>query len=229
MNVLLVAATPFELAPTLQFLEQQFTPAENNAFIMDGMKLTPLVTGIGIAQTAWHLGRYLATQKVDLALNAGVAGSFVSSLKPGDVVQVITEQFGDLGVEEANGGFTDLFQLGLADPGMPPFLHGKLYNPAASQSQFLPTAHGLTVNRVHGTANSIAAIRRAYPDVTAETMEGAAFFFSCLSDQVPFLAIRSISNYVEPRNRANWKLDLAIENLNLVLIEMIQSLLAGNS
>jgi len=44
-------------------------------------------------------------------------------------------------------------------------------------------------------------------------------------DEINFLQIRSISNYVEPRNKDNWDLPLAISNLNNTLIELITSLL----
>ena len=43
-------------------------------------------------------------------------------------------------------------------------------------------------------------------------------------EQVKFLQIRSISNYVETRNRENWNIPLAIQNLNQVLTEMLQAL-----
>ena len=38
-----------------------------------------------------------------MIINAGIAGAFNRSLKIGDVVQVVSEQFGDLGVEEKDG------------------------------------------------------------------------------------------------------------------------------
>jgi futalosine hydrolase len=52
-------------------------------------------------------------------------------------------------------------------------------------------------------------------------MEGAAVFYACLYAGVPFAQVRSISNWVEPRNRANWKLDEAISNLNNILQQML--------
>jgi len=53
-------------------------------------------------------------------------------------------------------------------------------------------------------------------------MEGAAFFYVCQLQKIPHIQIRSISNYVEPRNRANWNISLAIKNLNEVLWKLIQ-------
>jgi futalosine hydrolase len=56
-------------------------------------------------------------------------------------------------------------------------------------------------------------------------MEGAAVFYACLLSGTPFMELRSISNAVEPRNRDAWDLPLAIESLNRVLMEMLQSFL----
>jgi len=224
MNLLLVAATPFEIAPTLRYLAENFSQIHPNTWQKADLQVSSLVTGVGSIATAWHLAQYLTTMPTDWALNAGVAGAFDRTLSLGDVVQVTAEQFGDLGVEEADGGFSDLFQLGLSDPNDPPFVNGMLYNPTAGQTKFLPPVHGLTVNRVHGHSASIEAVRQSFPHAQVESMEGAAFFYGCLSANIPFAEIRSISNYVETRNRENWQLGLAIDNLNRVLLEILDSL-----
>ncbi|MEM9847875.1 MAG: hypothetical protein AAF847_08290 [Bacteroidota bacterium] len=80
----------------------------------------------------------------------------------------------------------------------------------------------MTVNKVHGYEPSIEQITSKYP-VQVESMEGAAFFYAALVSETPFLQIRAISNYVEARNRDNWKLGLAIDNLNEVLVEILKS------
>lgn len=223
MDILLVAATPFEIAPTLRWLEQTFQTTEAGHFQRNDLTVAPLVAGIGPIATAWHLGGLLAMHSPGLALNAGIAGAFDRALPLGEVVHVTTERFGDLGVEEADGRFTDVFELGLTDPNGRPFNQGVLMNPAAGQAGFLPAVNGLTISKVHGYAPSIAAIRSKYPDAQVETMEGAAFFLACRLANVPFMEIRAVSNYVEPRNRAGWQLAPAIENLNEVLIEMLKS------
>jgi futalosine hydrolase len=45
-------------------------------------------------------------------------------------------------------------------------------------------------------------------------MEGAAVLYSCEQTGIPCLQVRSISNYVEPRSKESWKIDLAVKNLN---------------
>ncbi|MFN4253732.1 MAG: futalosine hydrolase [Saprospiraceae bacterium] len=224
MNLLLVSATPFEIAPTLRFLEGQFQKGEADFFQRGELRVWPLVTGVGIPATMWSLADLFARWKPDLAVNAGVAGSFSPDFPLGSVVNVVSERWGDLGVEERDGAFTDVFELGLTEPSAPPYLNGILQNPAAGQSGFLPKAQGLTVQKVHGSQASIDLILKKYPDAQVESMEGAAFFFACLRAGVPFLEIRAISNRVEPRNRAGWDLPGAIGGLNEVLVTMLETL-----
>lgn len=223
MRILLVSATVFEIAPTLNWLEEHFRAAETGAYERGTLGVFPLVTGVGLTATAFHLGQYLARNRPDLALNAGIAGAFDRNLRLGDVVNVVAERFGDLGVEEADGRFTDLFELGLLEKNTPPFINGLLRNPGAEQAAFLPAVHGLTVNKVNGTNATAATVHAKYPDTAVESMEGAAFFYACLSAGVPFLQIRGISNYVETRNREAWNLPLAIGNLNEVVVQMVEA------
>lgn len=228
MHILLAAATPFEIAPTISFLESTLKKASDQIFQKNTLSVQLLITGVGVMATAWNLSRTLAAGGIDWVINAGVAGAFDRSLQPGKVVQVVSERFGDLGVEEADGRFTDLFELGLLNLNQPPFVNGVLYNPTADETPFLPAVKGLTVNRVHGTVSSITAIREKYPEVQIETMEGAAIFYGCLLAEVPFVEIRSISNMVEPRNRDAWELELSIKQLNAVLIELLQEIIPPN-
>ncbi|MDX1667750.1 MAG: futalosine hydrolase, partial [Saprospiraceae bacterium] len=149
--------------------------------------------------------------------------TFDDKLQLGDVVQVVSERFADLGVEEADGSFTDLFELGLLEPDQFPFSGGVLKNERAGEFKFLPSVRGLTVNKVHGSSESIARISGKYV-AEIESMEGAAFFYACLQAKINFIEIRSISNYVEPRNRDNWQVELAVQRLNEVLISLLKNL-----
>lgn len=228
MDILLVSATPFEMAPLLGCLHDAAgTPDEQGVYLLPPLRVKLLVTGVGMVSTAFHLGQLFATWRPHLALNMGIAGALDTRLQLGDVLCVGTERFADMGVEEADGRFTDLFAMHLQGPDNWPYQRGLLRCPPVEAARFLPVVHGLTVNRVHGTAASIAAVRARHPDAQVESMEGAAFFFASLLAELPFLQVRSISNYVEPRNRANWDIPLAIERLNETVWDMLQSLREG--
>lgn len=224
MFLTIVAATPFEIAPLLLYLKKHFKEKDSSVFEKNGHVFQILITGVGIPLTALNLGQYFFKNKPNLTINAGIAGAFNLNLKIGDVVNVVTERFGDLGVELADGTFSDIHELGLINANEAPFQNGMLINPEAAKQQFLPTVNGLTVNKVHGYLSSINAIKLKY-NADTESMEGAAFFLACLFANIDFLEIRSISNFVEPRNKENWNIPLAIDNLNQVLIEMIKGYL----
>lgn len=216
MYILLVAATPFEIAPTYAWLENQYTQTSEGVFEKGQNQVELLVTGVGMMATAFQLGSSFTRKQPNWAINAGIAGAFDAKLNLGDVVQVVGERFGDLGVEEADGRFTDLAEMGFEQQSWLP----NPYPPIPS----LPICQGLTVNKVHGTEESIQKIRAKYPEAQIESMEGAAFFHACLEAKVPFAALRSISNRVEPRNRDAWDLPLAINNLNGVLMGILESI-----
>jgi futalosine hydrolase len=87
-----------------------------------------------------------------------------------------------------------------------------MLNPNHYKELELASVDGLTGNISHGAPESIARISSGFdPDV--ESMEGAAVFYVCLHEKVPFLEIRAISNFVESRDTTKWDIPLAIENL----------------
>jgi len=65
-------------------------------------------------------------------------------------------------------------------------------------------------------------VRKFNPDI--ETMEGATFFYICSMENIPFLALRAISNRVEKRNRDNWNITLALKNLSEKLNDVLLTL-----
>ncbi len=223
MRILLLAATPFEIAPTTNWLNDGFKHDESGVFSKDKLEILPLISGVGMVATTWSLGSILYSSRPDLVINAGIAGALDPLLKLGDVVFVGSERFADLGVEEADGRFTDLYEMDMMGH-LPEWCKkGVLIHPDADKTSFLPVKNGITVNKVHGSQVSIDQIRQKYPDAQIESMEGAAVFYACLSSGTPFMELRSISNEVAVRNRDSWDLPAAIGSLNHVLIEMLTS------
>lgn len=223
MTILLVAATPFEIAPLRQQLTRQWTQESTGYFRRGKLRIAPLVTGVGLTATAYHLGMALQAERYDLVINAGLGGAIDTGLGLTQVVRVVSERFADLGVEEADGRFTSAHELGLIDADEPPFREGRLWDDSAEQNQLLRHVHAISVNRVHGYGPSIAALRDRYPSAQVESMEGAAFFYACLHSRQPMLQLRAISNYVTPRDRDAWRIGPAIEALNTHLWELIEA------
>ena len=229
MHLLIAAATGFEISPLEEWLQANCHRVNNYSYRLGHARIDLLITGVGIPLSAYSFGKIFAQQSYDLAIQAGIAGALDRSLEIGEVVQVTSESFGDLGVEEADGSFTSAISMGLIDANQLPFVNGLLPSPAeAGLPAFLKQVRGTTVMKVHGQEKSIAAFRER-SDAQVESMEGAAFAYACLLEQQSFLQIRSISNYVESRNREAWNIPLAIENLNQVLKDMMQILAASGS
>jgi futalosine hydrolase len=180
------------------------------------------MTGVGMVATAAWTSRALATERYDLALNIGVCGSFTPRFKPADVVHVVSDRLSELGAED-DTTFLTVHELRLLGEDDFPLRGGAMVNtsppgnPALSR---LPTANGITVNTVHGSVKSIEeAVARFHPDV--ETMEGAAFMYACLIQQVPFAQVRAVSNVVEKRNRSAWRITDAIASLTRAAADII--------
>jgi futalosine hydrolase len=220
MHILVTSATSFEITPLHDHLETHFELLEPLVFRKKELFVSLLLTGAGLPISMYAHTKALSKQRYDLVINAGIAGAIDRNLAIGDVVQVVSERFGDLGIEDKDGSFKDLFALELLQSDEPPFENGLLKNPIADFN-FLPPVRGVTVNTIKGATTSIPTwLVQANADV--ESMEGAACFYVCLLEKMPFLEVRAISNYVEPRNRANWNLPLSIHQLNQVLIEMVE-------
>ena len=212
MRVLLVAATEAEVAPTLQALRAR--PDAPDSPLSVGV----CITGVGLVAAAYELGKAVAAGHWDFVLGAGIAGSFSKSLSLGDCVIVESEQLADFGAEDGED-FIDIFSLGFVKANDPPFKRRQLINPL-SESPFalahLPRVAGLSVTTVSGCEATIARRLTRYA-ASVESMEGAALHYVCLKEQIPFLQLRSISNYVTRRDRSAWRIADAIASLNTQL------------
>jgi futalosine hydrolase len=223
VRILVVTATDAEVAP----LAASLSPAPRQSsrlrsFTHARHAVDILTTGVGmVATTAWCSGLF-ARERYDLALNAGVCGSFRPALPPGAVVHVTTDRIADLGAEDGDA-FLSVHDLQLLGEDEFPFTRGRLVNaapPSNAVLERLPIADAVTVNTAHGNDDTIArVVGRFNPHV--ESMEGAAFMYASLIHAVPFAQIRAVSNVVERRNRAAWKLQEAVAALNQTLLAVI--------
>ncbi|MEO8070950.1 MAG: futalosine hydrolase [Acidobacteriota bacterium] len=217
MRILVVTATPIEVAPLVATLGPVIgggLSARLTSYSYRTHAIDVLQAGVGMVPTAVWCARALSGGHYDLALNLGVCGSFDPALPPGAVVHVVSEQMTELGAEDG-ADFITMQALALIGPDDPPFIGGRLVNPRPLEAHVvaeLPAVRGISVNTVHGNDRSIAdVVRRFAPQV--ESMEGAAFMYACLTHGLPFAEIRAVSNVVEPRDRSRWKMGEAIANL----------------
>lgn len=200
MKILLVAATRAEIALLITHFhlpQQDFVKTKD---------FDLLITGVGMTATAFALGKHLPGN-YKLVLNLGIAGSFNRSIPLAAVVNVTTDEFAELGAENGES-FLSIDELGFGKA-----TYAARNNLLHSSLEKLQKVHGITVNRVHGNENSIIKVlEQSNPAV--ESMEGAAVLYCCEQEALPCVQIRSISNYVEVRNKENWQIGPAIKSLN---------------
>ena len=206
MKLLIVAATLQELSGVFA----HFGLAPLNFVQHENFDV--VITGVGMTATAFALGKILHNG-YSVVLNVGIAGSFDPNIPIGNLVQVSSDCFAELGAED-HDSFITINDLGF----------GTNTFAASTIIPTLPQVKGITVNTVHGSAESIAKVSHLF-NVQIESMEGAAVFYACHQEGIPCAQVRAISNYVEPRNKENWQIGLAVKNLNDWLITYL-SLLA---
>lgn len=218
MNCLIVAATAREIAPFLEY----YRNAKKTEHI--DLHFDVLISGIGLTAATYHLVKQFSIRKPDMVVQAGVAGCFDTSLPLGTVVAIKQDTIADESVVELKNLRT-LFDLKLVPQNQHPYKNGWLINPAKEMLKRtkLKTVRGISVNQITTSKQMIRFYKEQFNPVT-ESMEGAALHYVCLSENIPFLQVRSISNYIGERNKKKWNMADSIDGLNKELIRLLESL-----
>jgi len=227
VNILILAATANEV----HYLKEKLSSSQQSharriiRYKYYNLTIDIVVSGIGMVAKAYLLGKYLQNENYDLALNVGIAGSFKKEFPLTSVVNVVQDQFTEMGAEDADS-FIGIADMGFKEFNTHPYANGKIIN-NTNFDQFglddLKKVSGITSNTIHGRQSSISEIISSFdPDV--ETMGGAAFLYACLMEEIPCAQIRSISNYVEVRDRSKWQVKSAIDQLTHEILKIIESL-----
>lgn len=215
-KVLIVAATKHEIEPLMQYYSVEAS-GEGLFMSQNGYDLSVLITGVGMVNTAFQMGRYSHTA-FDYVMNLGIAGAFNRNLKLGEVVNVEEDLIAEMGAEDGDN-FIKYADLNLGGTNH----YKNESNINNTHLTKLSLVKAITVNKVHGCDASIKkAIELFNPDI--ESMEGAAFMRASSQFSTNCMQLRAISNYVEKRNKSKWDIPLAVKNLNAVALELIQAL-----
>lgn len=225
MKILIVSATWLEvklLADELEFIEE--TKHLLRRYRFNEIEIDILITGIGTTFTSFHLTNTLRDNVYQIVINVGIAASLTSELEIGEVVSVVTDEFADLGIEKEDD-FLTLFETGFMDANEFPFEQGVLKASDFNGLFKLKKVRGITTNKSHGRASTIAEIKSKFT-AQIETTEGAVVFYISNWFGIPCVQIRSISNFVEPRDSEQWNIPVALEKLNEQLLGSLKMLTA---
>jgi futalosine hydrolase len=213
MNILLIAATAKEIEPFFEYYRN--TKKTQNIDI--------LITGIGLTATTYRLLKQLQLKRPDLVIQAGVAGCFDRRISLGAVVAVRKEAIADQSVIELKKLKT-LFDLQLVPHDQFPFKNGWLENNnEALKNLKLKKVNAISVNEITTSRQRVTFYEKSFKPAI-ESMEGAALHYTCLMEKVPFIQLRSISNYIAERNKTKWDMKRSISNLNKALINFVEAI-----
>jgi futalosine hydrolase len=194
-----------------------------------------VISGIGAVNTAHALTKYFASHgEPSLVIQTGIAGAFVpANVGVGCVVLADTEIYGDLGVLTLDG-WRPLEEIGI------PLIEATESQPArynyfpldadlvaratsAAGDSVARTGKFLTVSQVTGVRAAGDALYERF-GALCESMEGAAAAHVCAMYGVPFLEVRGISNRIENRDRANWRIVEAADAAQAVVLKLLDAL-----
>ncbi len=182
-----------------------------------------LVTGIGIINAAFALGKALAVHDPGLVMLAGIAGTFnPESFSIGSAGLVRTEIWPEYGLKTGDTVDPESlgFSLGVVE-GSPVWdrvdlVSGKsLANSGLDRLAKLPEAISLTVSGVTATAAAAARFRSVYA-ADLENMEGFAVAYACATAGVEMCELRTVSNIVGSRESGDWDLRGALAGLGRI-------------
>ena len=215
-NILVVAATAKEIEPFLKAFRK-------NAGLLAGHTIDVLISGVGLTAATYHLTRQVLLKRPALIIQAGLAGSFDKNIALGSVVAVKQDCIADESVIEAKKLQT-VFDLRLASRNQPPYSGGWLINKSRELDKIkLKKVRSVSVNHISSSKTMIELYMNKF-NPAIESMEGAALHYVCISENIPFIQLRSTSNYIGERNKKNWKMKEAITNLNTELIQLVKQL-----
>ena len=183
---------------------------------LEGIPVVIVATGMGKTNAAQALTALLETRPVRGVIGFGIAGAYPGSgLNLGDVVLASEAVYGDEG-SETPGGWLDSRGIGipLLDAGTVRRFNEFPLDPArvaaaerALHHAGIPVRTGrlVSVSACAGT-DALGAERSRRFAPLCEDMETAALAHVAELYQIPLLAVRGISNQVEDRNPARWRI-----------------------
>jgi nucleoside phosphorylase len=210
---------PFD--STLKSLFHQ-TPSSYYAVQKLEMEIELVITGNTMLDVAFQLGRILQCKKFHLVLQLGLCSAYDETLQLGDLVNVINDKPGDVGVL-ADESLQDAYSSSIYHINDVPHVKGGFINfTNAYFNAFLPIRKvaAITVNTLNIDCSSIAFRQKQF-NVHIETANGLGCTYACLYQKQPFYQLRSISRILYHAKVDEIK---AIESLTTHALDLLEKI-----
>ena len=247
--ILICAAMHDELAHLVEHLEAHSGFTKSNGFSyaggrISGISVILVQTGPGAVNAARAITAMVEKSQPSLILQTGCGGAFArSGLDIGDIAIASEEIDAAMGIEDETDGLPPrplpfplmsgpggaVFNRFPINPGLVDFaIYGleeifSRTNEPGTKSPGIFKGPFVSVSTVTATDRTAERLFNAYSPCM-EQMEGAATAQVALSYGIPFLEIRSVSNFVGRRNREEWNIELAAKNCGIAVSGLIPRL-----
>jgi len=228
--IALISAVPFEASRLLRTMYRAGKPAKGiTTGRIGALEVAHISSGPAMANAASAATLMIERFSPAAVVVFGIGGAYHGSgLSVGDVAAARSEVFAELGAITPEGF------LSARDMGLSTLTRGgkKYYGTFELNRKLLRLAAGhisasgpfLTVSTVTGSRREAEKLLGRHGGALCENMEGAAAANVCARYGVPMLEIRGISNMVEDRDTGKWEKDLAAENCQAALCEILSLL-----
>ncbi len=224
MHILLLSATEEEIKDTLAYLDEEWEKKSFWEYQKGDLTITTLVSGIGPMYAMYSVTCHPSIKEIDFILNPGIGAALSRTLDLGVVYAIEQEGFGDVGLEESDGTFHNIHQLGWHDRNKHPFERGIIRPKKLTNPTYLPRASALTVNKIPGTYDAIEHFSKsAHADILST--DGAYIYFAAKMMNINVFSYKVTSRYVEPWLKQIPHHEGCVEQLNMRTIDILKELL----
>ncbi|MBC2695089.1 MAG: futalosine hydrolase [Desulfobacteraceae bacterium] len=243
-DIIVLAAVEEELSKLIDRIENPIFSIVGGRRItcgyIEGKPVRVLITGPGTVNTVQSLTAAIENARPSLIIQSGCAGAFrESGLNIGDI-GIATEEIDiQLGIEAEDSRlplnelpFSIIKSSNIDIKNRYP-LDIKLVNQASEtltkvfEGKSVQVVNGsfVTVSTITATDSRAKDIYKYYSSCM-EGMEGAGTAHLAIHYDIPFLEIRSASNFVGKRDRSSWNLSLAFERGAMAVLNLIHDFLS---
>lgn len=178
-------------------------------------------TGFGVFQTTFKVTKAISQKKYHLALRASFCNAYKAELEVGDIVNVIKDKPGDIGLVGENS-LEDLYDQQLLSTESFPHYKGAFINMNNSYMNVMmpfKKVVAVTVNQYGDRTNYEAKKIKYKADV--ETIDGLGFVYPCMYERQPFYQLNvvegNLTNGVYDHEKAK-------QILNETIFDVLQKL-----
>lgn len=202
----------------IKYLFQQ-SPESHYSFRQADMDIDLVITGNTMMDVSFQLGRILSHKKYHLVLQLGLCTSYDAKLEIGELVSVINDKAGDVGIQDehsfSNAYESNQYQIDAYPHNRSGFIN--LTNAYFNVFLDIRKVASVTVNHQNRGAADLMHRKEDF-NIHVETSNGLGCAYACLFQKQPFYQLRTV-DFILPSKEMDK--ERALASLSEKAIELI--------